>query len=462
MSVTFRKLSLIVGFILALINICPSKATNSSSWQVKGIADGAGVWVNMWNYPADADSYCLKLYSSGIRNIFIQSSRSNTEAICNPQGLSRLLNAAHRYQMRVIAWSFDELNNPITDAKKVIAVANFSNAEGEKVDAVAANLEKDLSPGKINLFCEKIKQELGNSYPLVAVVYSPLNRASVVSTIPWSLLSQQFSVLAIMSYWNSKYIATSGAYPYTLSTIKRIRELTGRPDLDIHMIGDGMGTSPESISQFLLACKKGAATSASLYPNQQVTNQQLSALSHYPEFFPANGRFRLAAFKELTKNGKLSFPSGEDPSNSISRGHFYQLLVRQFYSAHNLNNPYTTDSRENSEDAIQEDDRSLAILTNAGITSALPATGADTRQFLTNPLTSKEAFDIVAKVIESRSQAKSNRLVGQSKALVLRTTKQAKQLFAQPAYAAESVDEASPLSYLDAAQIVLLASGGAK
>lgn len=143
-SVTFRRISLlIVGLILALINICPVKASNSSNWQAKGIADGAGVWINMWNYPADADSYCLKLYSNGIRNIFIQSSRSNTEAICNPQGLSRLLNAAHRYQMRVIAWSFDELGNPTTDAKKVIAVANFSNAEGQRVDAVAANLEKD-------------------------------------------------------------------------------------------------------------------------------------------------------------------------------------------------------------------------------------------------------------------------------------------------------------------------------
>lgn len=220
--------------------------------------------------------------------------------------------------------------------------------------------------------------------------------------------------------------------------------------------------------------QKGAATSASLYPNQQVTGQQLSALSRYPEFFPANGRFRLAAFKELTKNGKLSFPSGEDPSNSISRGHFYQLLVHQFYStqylsaqnltAQNLNGLSTTDKQENNpgDFAIQEDNKALAILSNAGIISALPVAGTDTKQFLTSPLTSKEAFDIVAKVVESGSQAKSSRFVRQSKALVSRTTKQAKQLFAQPAYAAESVDEASPLSYLDAAQIVLLASGATK
>ncbi len=261
-----------------------------------------------------------------------------------------------------------------------------------------------------------------------------------------------------MSYWNSKYMATSGAYQYTLSTIKKIRELSGRPDLDIHIIGDGMGTSPESVSQFLLACKKGAATSASLYPNQQVTVSQLGALSHYPEFFPANGRFRLAAFKELTKNGRLAFPAGEDPSNSISRGHFYQLLVRQFYSNRNLNES-TTDQREGLE-PIQEDYKAFTILSNAHILAALPV-GSEIKQFLSTSLDSKEAFDIVAKVIESRSQAKTNRLAGQSKALALRT-KPTRQLFVQPAYAAESINDASPLSYLDAAQIVLLASGGAK
>jgi hypothetical protein len=267
-----------------------------------------------------------------------------------------------------------------------------------------------------------------------------------------------------MSYWNSKYTTTGGAYQYTLSTIKKIRELTGRPDLDIHIIGDGMGTSPESISQFLLACKKGAATSASLYPNQQVTVSQLGVLSHYPEFFPSNGRFRLAAFKELTKNGKLTFSSGEDPSNNISRGHFYQLLVRQFYPNNNLNNQYISDTQEsnNLDKAIQEDYKALTILSNARITIITPLTESEIKQSLSSPLTSKEAFDIIAKIIENRSQAKTNKLVGQSKALVLRTTKQAKQLFAQPAYAAESTDDTNPLSYLDAAQIVLLASGGAK
>ena len=75
MSGSLRRYSLFWGFFLILFNACPCLAINTHSSSAKGIADGAGVWVNMWNYPADADSYCLKLYANGIRNIFIQTSR---------------------------------------------------------------------------------------------------------------------------------------------------------------------------------------------------------------------------------------------------------------------------------------------------------------------------------------------------------------------------------------------------
>lgn len=90
MSVSLRRFSLLLGFFLILSNACQCRAWAAEGGLSKprpyGIADGAGIWVNMWNYPAEADSYCLKLYASGIRNIFIQTSRSNTDAVCNPEG----------------------------------------------------------------------------------------------------------------------------------------------------------------------------------------------------------------------------------------------------------------------------------------------------------------------------------------------------------------------------------------
>jgi len=314
---------------------------------------------------------------------------------------------------------------------------------------VAANMEKDLNPVKIKRFCSRIRDSLGSSYPLVAVVYSPLNHAPAVAGTPWPLLADNFSVLAVMSYWNSKYTKTE-AYQYTLATIKELRHLTGKADLDIHVIGDGMGTDNQSISQFLRACKTGAATSASLYPNQRVTSEQLATLSRYPEFFPSNGRLRLAAYRELVKTDKLRLPVGEDPSANIKRGLFYQLLVRQFF-------PSDITSTIDLADAQSSN---LAILKKAGVLSALPQTTEETNHFLAAELSYKEAIETVAKLVES----KGHRLVDKQKSrLAGRPNGQASHFFVQPAYAAESKTlSEQPLSYFDAAQMVLLAAGGVK
>ena len=368
---------------------------------------------------------------------------------------------------------------------------------------------KDLSSYKIKLFCQTVRQDLGNSYPLVAVVYSPLNHAAVVASLLWPVLAEYFSVLAVMSYWNSKY-TKSEAYQYTLATIKKMRELTGKTDLDIHVVGDGMVIATVSaIGQFLLACKTGAATSASLYPNQQVTADQLSSLGRYPDFFPANARLRLAAYHELMRSGKLALPKGEDPSNSINRGQFYQLLVRQFYPSSvaqaagmpvavldneqdksaalsatstgapvpviGLSQDQSTNSgltviannnlNTNSNVGLNDADfGALAILSKSGILAGLPNSSPEINQFLAAAIPSKEAIDTLAKVIEVRGQPnhKSISLAGKPKTSGTQQHRRADRFFVQPAYAESSAYSSSLLSYFDAAQIVLLASGGLK
>lgn len=262
----------------------------------EGLADGAGIWVNMWNYPqGDVTKYCEDLHSKGIRNLFIQTSRSNTEAICHPDKLGPLIDACHFYKIRVIAWSFAELDNPSADADKLIAAGRFLSPTGHHLDALAANMEKNLDQAKVEAYSAKVRAALGPGYPLLAVVYSPLNGAPQVAHIPWKTLDHYYDVIAPMNYWNSKYKKLD-PYQYTLTTIQTIRDKVGRPDVEIHVIGDGMGTHSESIMQFLRACQDGEATSASIYPNFKMTAEQMDCISQYSGYFPVNARFRLRHF----------------------------------------------------------------------------------------------------------------------------------------------------------------------
>ena len=225
----------------------------------------------------------------------------------------------------MIAWSFAELQNPQSDANKLIEAAHFQSATGQHIDAVAANMEKDLSPAKVEVYSHRLRENLGANYPMIAVVYSPLNLAPQVAQIPWKMLGHYYDVIAPMNYWNSKYKKLE-PYEYTLSTIKKVRELVGRPDIEVHIIGDGMGTTSESITKFMKACHDGEATSASLYPNQRMTVDQMDCLSHYSEFFPVNSRFRLAAFQRAAlkdySSNVVETPANVDPSQTDESGRF--------------------------------------------------------------------------------------------------------------------------------------------
>ncbi len=430
----------------ALIAIFAVFALSLSAYAAspEGLADGPGTWVNMWNYPnSDVEGYCLKLHASGLRNLFIQTSRSNTEAICHPDKLGPLIEACHRYKIRVIAWSFAELANPIADAQKLIAAARFVSPKGEKVDAIAANLEKDLNQTKVESYAQCLREALGPSYPMVAVVYSPMNKAPQVAVTPWKLIDKYFDVIAPMNYWNGRYHQFDPSN-YTLSTIQKIRELVGRPDVEIHIIGDGMGTQPAEIEQFLKACRNGEATSASLYPNQCITAPQLEALSHYSDYFPVNSRFRLAAFRELIKTGALDPSQIKDPSRLITRGEYFRLVLSQ------LGSPGASS---------MSDKELIDVLTRAHV---LPKAHADSEGELASlnlPVDSAEGIALVAKVVDQK--ANLDKLLANS-AGGQKAKHRADRWFVQPAFAESNIKPASPserpFTYMDAAQVVLQAT----
>ncbi|HND69258.1 MAG TPA: hypothetical protein PLI59_02720 [Candidatus Obscuribacter sp.] len=308
-----------------LSQLAPALAVAGQSQYPPGLSEGAGIWVNLWNYPSrDFEGYAEKLYASGIRNLFIQTSRSNTPAIRQPEELGQIIEACHKYKIRVIAWSFAELHNPKADAEKLIVAARFRSKNGERLDAIAPNLEKNLHKEAVEAYSKILREALG-AYPMVAVVYSPLNRAPAVAITPWKTLAQYYDVIAPMAYWNGRY-QTIDAYTYTKRTVERIRELTARPDVEVHVIGDGMGTRAPEIKEFLRGCADSGAQSASLYPDQITTAEQYGAMALYNDYMPVDARERLMGMRQFISQGLIE-ETRFDPSRPISRGLLFKLTA---------------------------------------------------------------------------------------------------------------------------------------
>ena len=452
-----RKNFLLLSACFAMLSTAPGQAANYKDDAAPGLADAAGIWVNMWNYPeGDLDLYCRDLTEHGIRNIFLQTSRSNTPAVVNPAGMGQIIEAAHRHGVRVIAWSFAELQNPVADADKMVEACAYTSPRGQHVDGASPNLEKNLEPQRLESYAKRVREKLGPNYPLIAVVYSPLNKCFEVKRISWPLLAQYFDVIAPMIYWNSKYEKIE-PYSYTVKSIQKIRELSGKPDIEISAIGDGMGSSKAAIAEFMKACRDTEATGISLYPNQKITQEQKEAMAHQSEYLKPNARFRLAAFREYVRQGNLSSPPSSDPSKSITRRDMYRLVVRQMYPAfaqskadakagRNSNLPTIAECRE------ADGEQALQILTGLGFVPDLSETSS-IQGVLDAPVSADEAVTLMASLLEldkrklgTRQQDKSKRF---DRWLVPAAQAEIKQ---------KTVSNNQSVNYIDAAQMVLQAS----
>lgn len=433
-------------------------ATPFSELVPAGIGDGAGLWVNMWHYPSEnLDEYCTNLKNHGITNLFVQTSRSNTDAIVNREGLGRIIEVCHRHGIRVIAWSFAELVNPIADADKMVVAANFTTAAGDRLDGIAPNLEKNLLTAKVEQYSKHLRDKLGPNYPMMAVVYSPLNKAPEVGRIPWKVLANYYDVIAPMAYWNSKWQSFK-SYDYTVATVQKVRQLTGRPDIEVHVVGDGMGTRHESITEFLRGCREAEAAGASLYPNHLPTAEQMTAMSRYHDFLQPNSRFRLAAFHEMLRTNAIDAPQDRDPSRAMPRGEFYQLIVRHLGHALSGRNHGGVKavaaggfSQVSYRQALPQD--ALSVLTAAQVV-AMPDESR-TQALLSEPLPHGEALAILARVVEASFTPREK---AASKA-------KAKHWTSQPVHAAVipcPTGSNRPVNYLDASQMVLQAGSAVR
>lgn len=407
-----RKNFVLLSCCIALISGAASFAANYKDDAAAGLGEGAGIWINLWNYPdGDLDEYCRDLTAHGIRNIFLQTSRSNTPAVVNPAKTGEIIEAAHRHGVRVIAWSFAELFNPEADAEKMIQAAEYTSPGGQHVDGAAPNLEKNLEPARIEKYAQKVREKLGPNYPMIAVVYSPLNKCFEVKRISWPLLARYFDVIAPMIYWNSKYEKIE-PYSYTVKTIQKIRELAGKPDIEISAIGDGMGSGSASIHEFLRACRDGEATGISLYPNQKITQEQKLTVARHSDYLKPNSRFRMAAFREYMRQGHLNAPRAHDPSQPITRRDFYQLLVRQLYPAltpgkhdpRHMHNALPTVAE--CKDASGE--QALQILVSLGLVADMSEISS-IQGILDAPIYPNEAMSLIATVLEMDKQKLAGR-----------------------------------------------------
>ena len=239
---------------------------------------GKGIWVTNWpKDKVDAPALVAKAKRAGLTSIWVRTGGSR-QGYYGDEVLPALVPAAHRAGLKVVAWDFPFLSDPVRDAAR----AHRALASG--IDGFAPDIETKAegtyaSSRRVALYLSLVRRYAG-SRPIAATVPRPTPKR--LASFPYAAFSPYADVFAPMVYWSCN---EPGAL--VMQSLQRLgRWLPVAPvgqAYDMRTDGGraGLPTRAETW-RFLDVARRGGAVGASMWTIETIGAGQWDALSHYP------------------------------------------------------------------------------------------------------------------------------------------------------------------------------------
>jgi len=254
---------------------------------------GKGMWfTNYLPHHSDVDQMMRAAKLAGITHVY-------TEAAITSYGfyardtLNRLIPAAHKQGIAVIAWVYPYLRDVSLDVRLTKLVADYTTPTGERADGVAADIEEVIDRASVYSYGQLTRALLGDSTLMVAAVFHP--RAE--PDYPYDAIAASWNVLAPMDYWHSrasKLYDRVDVTRFVAVSIITIRAAMGMNQLPIEELGqtynmftddftggDTAAGWDEMIAD-MDAAKDYGCIGVSYFEWQTATQEQWQAISRYP------------------------------------------------------------------------------------------------------------------------------------------------------------------------------------
>ncbi|HEV2310423.1 MAG TPA: hypothetical protein VGU73_07860 [Acidimicrobiia bacterium] len=223
--------------------------------------------------PATVDD----LAKLGVHTLYLQATIDDPRAaglIADPPRLAQMLRRAHADGLRVVAWYYPQLADPVRDAARLDAILAF-RASGEHFDGIALDIESAQVPTiadrnqRLVALARHVRAQAA-TLPVGAIVY-PAVLLEVVNPnlwpdFPYQALAPSVDVWLPETYWTLRSGPYRDAFAYTDQSVTRLRADLHDPHAKVAPIGGEAGSStPIDIYEYGLAVKKDGAIGRSIY-----------------------------------------------------------------------------------------------------------------------------------------------------------------------------------------------------
>jgi hypothetical protein len=239
---------------------------------------GKGIWVTNWpKSTVDVKGVVAKAKAAGLTSIWVRTGGSR-QGYYGGRILPALVPAAHRAGLKVVAWDFPFLSDPVTD------VVRAHKALAAGIDAFAPDIETaaegtHASTRRVQLYLSLVRSVAGRT-PIAATVPRPTPKR--LATFPYAAFAPYADVFIPMVYWSCNEPGL-----LVQQSLQRLgRWLPVAPvgqAYDMRTDGGraGLPTRAETW-RFLDSARRGGAVGASLWTIETIGSGQWSALTAYP------------------------------------------------------------------------------------------------------------------------------------------------------------------------------------
>ncbi len=291
----------LVGLVAALLLLTLPSAGHARRAAIDDYR-GLGTWVDLYDPAqfADPEGTVAGMAARGVRTLYLETGNYKQRTdLFRPARLGRFIEAAHAAGIRVVAWYLPSFKNVARDLRRSLAAVEFRTAGGERFDSFALDIEASVvrSPARRSQrlleLSRRLRAEVGEAYPLGAIIPSPRGMQLVPSYwpgFPYAELGSIYDVFLPMTYFSYRVEGGSAVEDYIVRSMAIIREETGNALVPIHVIG-GIGdrTSRREARGFMRAAIGCRALGWSVYDYSVTRNPTWAALTSPPATEPNPG-----------------------------------------------------------------------------------------------------------------------------------------------------------------------------
>ncbi len=241
---------------------------------------GLGTWVDMYDARAwdDPGAALGDMAARGVRTLYLETANYHLptdSSMFRRAAAGSLIEEAHARGIKVVAWYLPGFKDPARDYRRSMAAIRYRTPAGQRFDAFALDIEAsvvkdvDLRSSRLRALSRRIRDSVGEAYPLGAIIPSPAGMVmhpGYWPGFPYEDLADTYDVFVPMGYYTYHGDGYANAYRDTRDNIRIIREQTGRPAMPIHVIaGDGARSSATETRAYVRALREHGVLGGSMY-----------------------------------------------------------------------------------------------------------------------------------------------------------------------------------------------------